>query len=203
MLRLSRRTHRPLVLVAAVPLMLALSSCGSTLPPGSVDDGDEDTSDDSNGTDTTLGEDRGPSARSDLELFSARTVLGDDTALKNQREDSCDPLKPNCPESTSCYWTGTEFACVFVTKDIPPGGECGYANDCLAPALCVTAPALPDCKSEYCCAPFCNVNSSHDPCGALLTGTECISFFVPGTAPESQEHIGVCALPPPSVDSHE
>lgn len=295
-LRLSPRTHRrlaPLAPLMAVPLMVTLVSCGWILPPIGADDGEEDTSDgsdgsgDNDGTDTSGREDGGLFTGPDLpplppqcdvftqdcpsgekcvfyassggtwDRYKCVPVLGDqavgescvydgseaatddcdaeshcwDAIQTDEGElvgvctpfcsgsgdqpacpegfscrvsggglavciDLCDPLEPDCPEGTSCYWTAAEFTCIPATQNIPPGGECGYVNDCQAPAVCTPAEVLPDCESESCCAPLCDVDSGEDPCGALLPGTVCTGFFKPGYELEGYEHVGVCTTPP-------
>lgn len=109
--------------------------------------------------------------------------------------ETCDPIEQDCAEGTACFWTHSDFSCVFTTQDIPLGQPCGFINDCAEGSLCLTAEVMPDCEGSSCCAAFCDLGLGDEPCAAGLPGTVCYPFFEAGMVPEGQEHIGVCILP--------
>ena len=106
---------------------------------------------------------------------------------------TCDPLAQDCEAGLGCYWSGTDFSCIFTTEDIPAGEPCGYFNDCMGGNLCVNTEDLPACEGSACCAPYCDLDLGDGPC-AVLPGTSCVAFFPEGTAPDDYEHIGVCIV---------
>jgi hypothetical protein len=104
----------------------------------------------------------------------------------------CDPLVQDCTEGLACYWTGTDFFCIFTTQDIPTGEPCRYINDCAAGNVCVEAASLPSCAGAACCASFCDLAAPI--CAAM--GTQCVAHFEQGMAPVGYENLGVCLLAP-------
>jgi hypothetical protein len=105
---------------------------------------------------------------------------------------TCDPLIQDCGDALGCYFTGSDFNCVFTTSNIPMGEPCGYINDCAPGNFCADATSLAVCDGSACCALFCNLV---DPL-CLLAQTECVAFFDEGMAPPGHEDVGVCILPP-------
>jgi hypothetical protein len=105
---------------------------------------------------------------------------------------SCDPLLQDCWPGLGCYWTHSDFNCVVTTLDVPLGEPCGFINDCVAGATCMSADAMPECAGSSCCASFCDLSSPVCP----QPGTVCLDFFPEGMYPGSSD-IGVCVLPDP------
>ena len=109
----------------------------------------------------------------------------------------CDPLAQDCGPGLGCYWTNSNFQCVFTTQDLPVGAPCGYINDCEPGHMCVDGLLLPDCMGAACCTNYCDVELGPEQCDAL-PGTACVWFWQDvGEAPPGYENIGVCALPEP------
>ncbi len=105
---------------------------------------------------------------------------------------ACDPLSNECDDGDTCAFVEDGFSCV-------PGEDLGLGDPCNGPTcsdgqLCIPAPYLPDCGSENCCTPYCDIKAD-DPC-AELDGATCIPFFMEGEAPAGLENLGVCAFPP-------
>lgn len=131
-----------------------------------------------------------PTCPADQEcLFGSAGVVG-------VCEPVCDPVEQDCVEGTSCYWAVEDFLCMAPHRQVPVGDVCGFHKDCQAPAACMASELLPSCASSGCCAPFCDLDATEDPCDLLLAGTSCEPWFVEGTAPAGSEHIGVCLLAP-------
>jgi hypothetical protein len=105
---------------------------------------------------------------------------------------TCDPVLQDCGVGLGCYWTDSEFFCIFTIQDTPLGEPCGFINDCTAGLTCLPAEALPNCESSTCCASWCSV-SEMAPCP--LMGTECVPFFEDGIGPPEYGDVGVCVLP--------
>lgn len=109
---------------------------------------------------------------------------------------ACDPVIQDCGPGLGCYWTSSDFQCVFTTLDIPAGEPCSFLYDCAPGLLCATADALPTCNGAACCTPFCDVNVGDLQCD-VLPGTNCQLFYEEGMAPPGYEDVGVCAVPAP------
>lgn len=104
----------------------------------------------------------------------------------------CDPLGQDCGEGLGCYWSDTQFTCVFTTTNLPAGEACGLLNDCSPASACLSADVVPGCADASCCAPFCDLNLGDAQCG-ILPGTSCVPFYE--EAPPGGEDIGVCVSP--------
>lgn len=103
----------------------------------------------------------------------------------------CDPLKKECDEGDTCAFVQDGFSCVL-------GGDQGLGDPCNGQTcsdghLCIPASYLPDCGSENCCTPYCDVKADV-PC-AEVDGATCIPFFMEDEAPAGLENLGVCAFP--------
>jgi hypothetical protein len=107
---------------------------------------------------------------------------------------TCDPLAQDCNVGYGCYWTHTDFSCVFTTENIPEGEPCGYVNDCAPSLVCLTAEVLPACNGSACCGRWCNHDLGDAQC-ETAPGTVCELFFQVGMAPPGYENLGVCILP--------
>ena len=108
---------------------------------------------------------------------------------------NCDPLIQDCGPGLACYWTNSQFNCVFTTQDIPLGDPCGFINDCAGGSACITAEVFPDCAGSACCSNWCDLDGPADQCDGL-PGTECVPFFPdPDDAPPGSENVGICILP--------
>jgi hypothetical protein len=104
----------------------------------------------------------------------------------------CDPIAQDCADGLGCYYSGTEFLCVFTTSNIPAGEPCGFINDCAAGLVCAALEELPSCAGAACCTSFCELGLGDGQCDAV-PGTVCVPFFE--QAPVGQEHIGYCGVP--------
>ena len=104
---------------------------------------------------------------------------------------NCNPLLQDCePAGTGCFWDGELFNC-DPAGDIPEAEPCGYINDCSPGLICLDAATLPSCNGAACCSAYCDIT---DPV-CLVAGTECVTFWDPGTEPPGLESVGICVLP--------
>lgn len=105
---------------------------------------------------------------------------------------SCDPIVQDCL-GLGCYWTGSDFMCVFAAGEgIEEGQACGFINDCKPGLICVNADNLPGCADSACCTAFCELSAP----ACAIPGTECVAFFDEGMAAPGYEDVGTCLSPP-------
>jgi hypothetical protein len=110
---------------------------------------------------------------------------------------SCDPLDPQCPEeSSTCTLTQPDgFVCYPVPLgEASLGEECEYNNSCIEGLVCVDGSVLGDaCQGLGCCTELCDIIDGDPACSD--PGHVCISFYLPGLAPDGFDHLGVCGVP--------
>jgi hypothetical protein len=124
----------------------------------------------------------------------SQCLISSDSAI-NLCIGTCDPILQDCNDGLACFWTYTEFRCVFTTENLQPGEPCSFINDCVQGNICIPADVLPSCANSACCSPFCDLELGDQPC-EVLPGTACVPFFEEGTALPGYEHVGVCIVPP-------
>jgi hypothetical protein len=126
---------------------------------------------------------------------------------------SCDPLAPQCPdEAPACLsYPPDGFVCMAAQHfEGALGDECEFINSCAEGLACVDASVTGGCGGASCCTELCDLVDGDPACSD--PGHVCIPFYLPGTAPEGLEHLGICgvpeadpcmvpgACPPPGID---
>jgi hypothetical protein len=110
---------------------------------------------------------------------------------------SCDPLDPQCPEGagTCLFSVSDDFVCApAVLGEAGFGEVCEFPQECAENLLCVEGSVFgAACGGPGCCTELCDLVDG-DP-GCSDPGHVCISFYLPGTAPEGLDHVGLCAVP--------
>jgi len=111
----------------------------------------------------------------------------------------CDPLLQDCVEGQGCYPIDDGFACAPDAggEDGAYGEACAFINVCDPGMFCANPEAVPNCASEGCCSPFCDMS---DPdagaaCPGAAGGQECVAWYEEGQAPPGFENVGACAIP--------
>jgi hypothetical protein len=112
----------------------------------------------------------------------------------------CDPLVQDCAEGEGCYESGTGgFFCFAQDEnaagDAAYGEPCMTLNYCNAGLICVPAPTVPGCDSEYCCSEICDASEGPEQCAGASDGQECAPYFPADAAPPNLTDVGVCAIP--------
>lgn len=118
--------------------------------------------------------------------------------------DTCDPLVQNCPEGNGCYPDadedgGTGFLCLPSIGPSAVGGPCWLLSGCQPGLICVTPDFVPSCNQNFgCCTPLCDITETPDPCPAVDTALECVSWYIGGQMPPdvSYANVGACIIPP-------
>jgi hypothetical protein len=102
----------------------------------------------------------------------------------------CDPRMPDgCGPTEMCTISvnyQADFACVPDGAELAVGEPCSANQQCIG-GLCVSAPDLPECADDRCCASFCDLLAPDCP-----DATECVAIELSDN-PEST--VGVCRLP--------
>lgn len=112
----------------------------------------------------------------------------------------CSPLAQDCDGTRMCVAYASAFLCApDVSDDLgAPGDPCLFINVCDPGSYCADRFAIPGCKTDGCCTPFCDVDAP-DTCGSALPGTQCTPLFEPGHGVEGcladQRIVGVCVVP--------
>lgn len=110
----------------------------------------------------------------------------------------CDPFDAStCDADEVCLHDWEVWVCVVdLSGDLgAPGDPCEYANTCDFGNICVDKSYVPGCEGPNCCAPACDT-AAPDPCPGAAEGVVCQPWWPAGEAPEGQETLGVCMLPP-------
>ena len=117
---------------------------------------------------------------------------------------SCDPLVQNCPEGEGCYMDapniGSEgFVCMPTvlapSEDGDYGDLCYNQAGCAPGFSCIWPENVPDCKFEYCCSPWCDLDSNPEICSELHPTMDCVPWYEEGKAQPGLESLGICAIP--------
>ena len=118
----------------------------------------------------------------------------------------CDPLGDDCLDSEVCVGIPDETLSLpadyfFCAPDASggmsqPGDPCEFLNACPAGTMCLDASFLPggSCFGTGCCTEICDEGNGGAECS--IAGTDCISLFGEGAAPEAcLEPVGFCGAP--------
>ena len=73
----------------------------------------------------------------------------------------------------------------------PEDSPCAFANACNAGLFCMASGVLPNCDSEFCCSPVCDLSEA-DNC---IDGKQCTPWYNEGQEPPGLENVGICVLP--------
>lgn len=117
---------------------------------------------------------------------------------------ACDPLVQNCPEGEGCYMDapvlGSEgFVCMPTVLAPNENGDykdlCYNQAGCAPGFSCIWPKNVPNCKYEYCCSPWCDLELNPEICGELDATLECVPWYEPGNEQPGLKNLGICALP--------
>ncbi|MEZ4452254.1 MAG: hypothetical protein R3B09_22500 [Nannocystaceae bacterium] len=116
----------------------------------------------------------------------------------------CDPLVQDCPPDEGCYMDeaqiGSEgFVCMPTVlapnEDGNYGDLCYNQAGCAPGFACIYPENVPNCKSEYCCSPWCDLEVDPEICAKLDPTMECVPWYEPGKATPGLENVGICGIP--------
>lgn len=74
----------------------------------------------------------------------------------------CSPILQDCQEGEGCYPANNSYSCAPVSVaegEGLAGDPCEFINGCQPGLACMQGQLVPDCMSEYCCAPFCELDN--------------------------------------------
>ncbi|MEZ4383301.1 MAG: hypothetical protein R3A79_18375 [Nannocystaceae bacterium] len=117
---------------------------------------------------------------------------------------SCDPFLQDCPEGEGCYMDapniGSEgFVCmptVLAPNENGDYGDLCYNQAGCAPGFsCIWPENVPNCKYEYCCSPWCDLEVNPELCTDLHPTMECVPWYNEGEAQPGLENLGICGIP--------
>lgn len=98
--------------------------------------------------------------------------------------EPCDPLAPDCPPNSGCYFVDGRFSCAGTNAQQQPGEGCDDSYNCVGGAVCVEARVFGgDCSFTSCCVSYCDPDAPDCP-----PELECVLF-------EEAPDVGVCVVP--------
>ncbi|MEM7154333.1 MAG: hypothetical protein AAF799_15915 [Myxococcota bacterium] len=107
--------------------------------------------------------------------------------------DDCSPFGSLCPAPLQCRRNDNRFSCAFIGINDVGGSNspCAVTDDagCAPGFVCVPGSLAPDCMTDNCCVPLCDVTED-DLCASPSTCTEILQGPAPGF-----EDIGACFVP--------
>lgn len=117
--------------------------------------------------------------------------------------EKCNPLLQDCPDGEGCFMDApmlgsAGFVCMPLIDNLE-GGEflsgCVAMSNCAPGNSCVFAENVPNCPWQYCCTPWCNLDTPED-CLMWDETLSCIEWFAEGQAPPGFEKVGICGILP-------
>lgn len=103
----------------------------------------------------------------------------------------CDPLVQDCGDEFGCYPMEQGFYCAWdgSSDGGAAGDPCESLNGCDPGLFCASSGAIPGCRGQGCCSPFCDTSDEEPLCPA---GLECVAWYEDGQAVPGFELVGGC-----------